>query len=134
MKNMKLLCSVLLLVGVAFSGVVLAGHRHGGGHGGHGHVGVGLYFGIPYGYPYYPPYYYSPYYYPPVIVRPVPAQPPVYIEQAQPSPNIPPDIAQPTAADDYYWYHCEKPDAYYPYIKECPGGWRKVTPTPPARP
>lgn len=140
MKNMKLLCGIVLLVGINISGQALAGSRHGGGHGGyvyaghrhsgHGHVGIGFYFGVPYGYPYYPPYYY-PYYYPPVVVAP--AQPPVYIEQGAPSSYIPPDIAAP-AESDYYWYHCDKPDAYYPYIKECPGGWKKVTPTPPTRP
>ena len=142
MKNMKSLCSILLLVGITIYGAALADARHGGGHGGHGysghghsghgHVGIGLYFGVPYGYPYYPPYYYYPYYYPPVVVTP--AQPPVYIEQAPPSSYIPPDIAAPAESDNYYWYHCGKPDGYYPYIKECPGGWKKVTPTPPAQP
>ena len=141
MKYIKLLCSILLLVGIAANGLAYAGPRHGGGHGGHvyaghrhsghGHVGIGLYFGVPYGYPYYPPYYY-PYYYPPVIVTP--ARPPVYIEQAPPSSYIPPDIAAPSESDQYYWYHCDKPDGYYPYVKECPGGWKKVTPTPPSQP
>jgi hypothetical protein len=141
MKNMKWLCAILLLVAISISGLAQAAPRHGGGHGGHvysghrhsghGHVGIGLYFGVPYGYPYYPPYYY-PYYYPPVMVTP--AQPPVYIEQAPPSSYVPPDIAAPTESDHYYWYHCDKPDGYYPYIKECPSGWQKVTPTPPANP
>lgn len=143
MKNMKSLCSILLFAAITFSQLASAAPRHGGGHGGHvyaghrhsghGHVGIGLYFGAPYGYPYYPPYYYPyPYYYPPVIVTP--AQPPVYIEKSPPSSTIPPDIAAQGASDQYYWYHCDKPDGYYPYVKECPGGWQKVTPTPPTQP
>lgn len=129
---------VLLFVGVGVSLQVQSAPRHGGGHGGHvyaghhhsghGHLGIGLYFGMPYGYPYYPPYYY-PYYYPPVVVAP--AQPPVYIENTPPSSYIPPDVAQPSESDYYYWYHCDKPEGYYPYIKECPGGWKKVKPIPP---
>ena len=126
MRNMKLLCSLMLLIGVSVSGTALAdrGHGHGGhgGHRGHGHVGVGLYFGIPYAYPLYPPPYYYPYpyaYYPPA-----PAQPPVYIEQQE----------APVTSDEYYWYHCDKPEGYYPYIKECPNGWQKVEPTPPPQP
>ncbi len=132
MSNMKFLCGLMLLAGVSFSGVALAAGGHGGGRhggGGHGHVGVGLYFGIPYPYQYYPsPYYYYPYpYYPPVMA--VPSQPPVYIEQGN-EPQSAPQQA-PAAKEDYYWYHCDKPEGYYPYIKECPSGWQKVSPTPP---
>lgn len=28
-------------------------------------------------------------------------------------------------------YYCEEAKAYYPYVQQCPGGWRQVTPTPP---
>lgn len=128
MKKFKLLCGLLLLVGASVSGTAFADR----GHGGHGHVGVGLYFGVPYSYPYYAsPYYGSPYYYPysyypPVVVTP--AQPPVYIEQQSTQP------VSPQASESYYWYHCDKPEGYYPYIKDCPGGWQKVTPTPPPQP
>lgn len=62
-----------------------------------------------------PPYaYYEP---PPVIVQ----RPPVYVE--------------PEAAPEDYWYYCQNPQGYYPYIKTCPGGWLKVVPdvTPPDR-
>lgn len=88
----------------------------------HGHSGFGFYFGAPfYPYPYYRyPYFYP--YYPPTVVT-VPVNPPVYIQQSPP------------AADPYpegYWYYCHNPDGYYPYIKECPGGWQQVEPTPPA--
>jgi hypothetical protein len=106
-------------VGACASGPVLADFH------GHGRVGVGVvvdpfWFG-PWGYP--GPYYYAPYYYPPSVVA-VPAAPQVYVEQPQ-SPGL---AAQPSAA---YWYYCANPQGYYPYIKECPGGWRAVAPQPP---
>lgn len=27
-----------------------------------------------------------------------------------------------------YWYYCQNPEGYYPYVKSCPGGWMKVVP------
>ncbi len=129
MKRMKLLCGLTLLVGISVSETALADR----GHGGRGHVGIGVYLGTPYLYPYYPypsPYYYPYSYYPPVVVTP--AQPPVYIEQQESQPT-PQDVA-PSENEAYYWYHCDKPEGYYPYIKACPSGWQKVEPTPPPQP
>jgi len=129
MKNIKLIRGLILLMGLSISGIALADSGHGR-HGGRSHIGVGLYFGIPhYYYPYYPsPYYYYPYsYYPPVVVTP--AQPLEYVEQGDAQQQ-----ADPSAPESYYWYHCDKPEGYYPYIKECPGGWQKVSPTPPPQP
>lgn len=91
---------------------------------------VGIYIGVPlvgFGYHafypppyYYPPYYYHPPYYPaPVVVQ---QQPTVYVEQ--PTPQVQP---QPPAG---YWYYCADARAYYPYVKECPGGWQRVAPQP----
>ncbi|OYV75651.1 MAG: hypothetical protein B7Z66_12105 [Chromatiales bacterium 21-64-14] len=60
-----------------------------------------------------PPVYYSP---PPVIVSPPP--PVTYIAPERPAPQ-------------QYWYFCQTKRAYYPYVKECPGGWMKVVPQPP---
>jgi len=63
------------------------------------------------------PYYYRPWYLydyyapPPLIVR---DQPRVYVQPEQ----------QP--AD--YWYYCQDPQGYYPYVKKCPDGWMKVVP------
>lgn len=34
----------------------------------------------------------------------------------------------------YYWYYCANPEGYYPYVKQCPGGWQRVIPTPPSPP
>ncbi|MCQ8182509.1 hypothetical protein NP603_15410 [Methylomonas sp. SURF-1] len=73
-------------------------------------------------YPYYPAYPYYPYY--PREIITVPAQPPVYIERERP--------ATPSAPlPEGYWYYCDNPAGYYPYVNQCPGGWRQVTPTPP---
>ena len=105
----------------SMSGVAMADHWHGGG--GRGHVGVGIvvnpfWFGPSWYYP--PPYYYQPYYYPPV-----PASPPVYIERE--------DYAAPPPQASASWYYCANPQGYYPYVKECPGGWQAVAPQPPGR-
>lgn len=63
---------------------------------------------------YWNPYWYPPYYaypaYGPVVVE---SQPPTFIEQ---SPS--------------YWYYCESAKAYYPYVKDCAGGWLTVVPQP----
>ena len=79
---------------------------------GRGRVHLGLHFGFPL-YPSYwhypPPVYYYPY---PVA----PASPPVYVERSQ---------------ADSWWYYCEQTRGYYPYVKECPGGWQRVPPAPP---
>lgn len=111
----------LLVAGLVTSSLAMA---HGA------RVGVGLYFGAPYyPYPYYPYPYYAypgPYYtYPPVVIRQAP--PPVYIEQG----NQQSQQSQQQPAQDNFWYHCDNPEGYYPYIKDCPGGWQKVDPVPP---
>jgi hypothetical protein len=119
-----------------------AGHfkSHGGhfkSHGGHyakvhrGHfhksrvvvgIGVGLpiYWGPWWVYP--PPrvYYYPPPYYYPGAVG-VPYSSPEYIERGDEQ-----------AAPSQWWYYCADSRTYYPYVKECPGGWQRVAPQPPA--
>ena len=134
MKMNRILQYAMLTAGILCSGAALAdrGHGHGGGHrygghGGHWHGNFGLYLGAPYPYDLYPYYSYRYPYYPPVVTVPVPTEPPVYIEQDDEQV----DQSQAQEEDDYYWYHCNKPKGYYPYIKKCPGGWEKVTPTPP---
>lgn len=107
-----------LIFAALSSQVALARDRHGHRHGG---VRWGVHIGVPFGWYYPPPYWYNPpWYNPPVFVQPAPQ---VYIERG----------AEPSEPDDdaYYWYHCNRPEGYYPYIKECPGGWKKVVPTPP---
>jgi len=64
---------------------------------------------------YYPPYYYPPYAYPSYA-------PTTVIEQA------------PGPAPTQYWYYCDTPQGYYPYIQSCSTGWRQVPTTPPPLP
>ena len=114
-------------VGGGWGGRYRGGHYSGGwgyGHGGHnGYSSFGFYFGAPfYSYPYYSYPYQYPYYYPPAIIT-VPATPPVYIQRS-------PSAAQQNPPG--YWYYCNNPEGYYPYIKECPNGWQQVEPVPPA--
>jgi hypothetical protein len=88
--------------------------------GGRSHVFVGFNFGFPAYYPA-PYYYYPPAYYPaPVVVQ---QQPQVYVEQ----PAAP---AAAPAQSENYWYYCAGSRTYYPYVKDCPGGWQRVSPTP----
>jgi hypothetical protein len=95
-----------------------------GGHGGHGpHVGIGLWLGPGWWPGWWGPYYYPSYY-------PYYQEPPVVIQQ-QPEVNVQP---APQAEQPTYWYFCKDPQGYYPYVKQCPGGWMKVVPTPPAPP
>jgi len=39
--------------------------------------------------------------------------------------------AEPAPAPSQYWYFCNASKAYYPYVRECPSGWQRVTPQPP---
>ena len=39
-----------------------------------------------------------------------------------------PEYVQLPQYDPNYWYYCENPRGYYPYVSECPGGWMKVVP------
>ena len=125
-----------LVLGCLASSPAVA-ERHGHEHGEHGHWGVGVVIGPSWGqgwgpgwgpgWGYGPAYggYYAPYYPPAVVTVPAP-QPPVYVERD--------DNGVQNGNSEYYWYHCDKPDGYYPYIKRCPSGWQRVVPqAPPSR-
>lgn len=114
----------LLFGGLSLSGLAMADHDHG--HHGWSHGGIGVYLGPWWGYPGYVPRPYYPYYYPPQVIT-VPAAPPVYIQQA------PQDVER-TAPPGSYWYYCRNPQGYYPYVRQCPGGWQAVAPQPPDLP
>lgn len=133
MKSIQSLILSLVIAMLTLYSALAEAHPPGRG-GWHG--GVGVYFGAPYPffpYPYGPyaypyPYVYNP---PPVVVTP--AQPQVYIEQGStqaPAQTTPPSTSTGNANANY-WYYCEAADGYYPYVKECPAGWKQVTPTPP---
>ncbi|HEX7052667.1 MAG TPA: hypothetical protein VF211_01885 [Burkholderiales bacterium] len=109
-----------LVLAVAALGAALPAFAHGRHRHGRVHFGIGLHLG-PHWSPFWGPawYYPPPYYYAPVVVAP-PAAPPVYVERGD---------AQ--AQSQGYWYYCEQSRGYYPYVKECPGGWKAVPPAPP---
>ena len=101
------------------------GGWHGGGSGWHGGTRVFIggwwgpgwwgpgYWGPSYAYPYAYPYGY-PYY----------AAPPVAVQQGTQE-----YIQQGSAPQQQgYWYYCQNPQGYYPYVKECPAGWLQVVP------
>jgi len=105
---------------------------HGGHGGGYGHVGVGVYFGPGWGYPYAYPYpYYYPGYYPPAAAA-APSSPPQYIEQGDVNGGDAAGANDAGAPAPAVWYHCSKPEGYYPYIRDCPGGWEQVPAQPPS--
>jgi hypothetical protein len=90
------------------------GHRHRGHRFHHGYrgprvgigIGLGTFWGSDWGWgPEWPGYAY-----PPVVVAP----PPVVVQPSSPQ----------------YWYWCDSAQAYYPYVAQCPSGWRAVSPTP----
>lgn len=117
---------LLFLLLLASPPMAEAWYRGGGyfrGYGGYwgpgryyGGPGIGFYFGPGFGWPYYPAYPFPAY--PPVVVIP-PSTPPVYIQQNS------------NQGQGNYWYFCPNANAYYPYVKDCPGGWRLVDPQPP---
>ena len=127
----------MFITGISSLAMAGGGYRGHGGHGWHSNVGVGIvfdpflfmpgYYPRPYYYPpyYYSPYYASPYYYPPAVVT-VPAEPPVYIERGE--------VAEPAPQASASWYYCADPQGYYPYVKQCPGGWQAVAPLPSTTP
>lgn len=135
------LCSIAFLLAASIAFADGKGGGHDGGHGhyrGHGYYGGGLvfsfggpYWGASWGYPYYPyyfPYYYPyypayyPYYYGSGVT--IETSPPVYIERSRKteSPDMP-----------ALWFYCPDSKRYYPYVKECPGGWQSVPAQPPAQ-
>jgi len=105
--------ALLGLVALAAALLAAAPAMARGGHHHHGHfrlyVGPAWYWGPAWYYP--PPYYY----YPPAR----PAEPPVYVERIDPN-------------EQGSWYYCDAGKGYYPYVKECPSGWRRVPAAPPA--
>jgi hypothetical protein len=133
MKQITLICFVIALIASnaawARGGWGGGGH-YGGGHYGGGHYGGGYYapyyggvalgLGLGYGLGYYGGYYGGGY--PSTTIITAPATPPVYIQQAAP-------VVQQNPAG--YWYYCNNPQGYYPYVKQCNSSWQQVEPTPP---
>jgi hypothetical protein len=141
-RVMRPLAVALVVAGGALSlpAPADAGGWHGGGwHGGGWHGGCcwggprfSLFFGFPafypypsyayaapYSYPYpYPAYNYAPPYYPPA--------PPTTVVQQQAPPRGPAPVQ--------YWYYCDNPRGFYPYVQSCGAGWKPVPAQPPGAP
>jgi len=97
----------LLLVLALASGSALAHGR------GKARVHLGFHFGVPlYAWHWYPA---PAYYYHPAPVYVQPPAPPVYVERSDVVPEGPGT-----------WYFCRESNSYYPYVKQCPGGWTRV--------
>jgi len=140
MKRYSKVAAVLtLLVFAAASGPAMAQHGghggwgHGGGHwhdGGHWHGGgwgYGLGLGLALSLPLLFSDAYVPYAYPaPAYVYPAPA--PAYTYEAPAYSYPAPAQAQAPQQD---WYFCPGSNGYYPYVRECPGGWQRVPSVPP---
>lgn len=143
MKTLKLIMTATIALAIASIGATALAYDGHHGYGGHYRVGtrVGVFIGAPvfgfgfpsYGYsPYgyagyagygYPRYGFAPYgYYGPATTVITQAAPPVYIEQGSTSAIGP--------AADGYWYYCNNPDGYYPYVRQCPNGWQQVSSQP----
>jgi len=72
-------------------------------------------------------------YQPPVVVIQQPPQPQQYVQQPDPDANVTSTapLRPPPAPAAQYWYHCDNPAGYYPYVPQCQGGWQKVPASPP---
>lgn len=81
-------------------------------------AGARVVIGFGFGVPVVPgPWYYAP---PPVVYAPPPVvytPPPVVVAPAPPA-----YVSQPTR----YWYYCDHPRGYYPYVTSCSHDWRQV--------
>lgn len=142
---MRPFAAVVLAVLAALSVASAPAEAHGRWRG-----GVSLHFGVPlHGYwgpgyagpGYWGPRYWGPRYWGPAYVVPPPvvytapvpvyppaigpSAPPVYVERDDDAPAAEPQRP-------VWWYWCPSARGYYPYIKECPGGWQRVPPQPPA--
>ncbi len=151
--KMKKSAAILLAIGLAVSGLAGAaqaagGHNggggghfgghggghfggHGGGHygghgyGGYGGFGYGLGLGLGLGALYYSAPYWDDYgYYGP------PAYYDDYPDDSAPTPDIAPGNVAPAQVPGY-WYHCDAPVGFYPYVATCTHPWQAVPATPP---
>jgi hypothetical protein len=113
--NARRIGVIVLTVGlvVATAGIAQA-WRDGGFHHGFHHAHTRFFFGLSIG-PFWPYAYAYPYPY--VVYPPAVVVPPAYV---------------PPATQGPFWWYCDNPPGYYPYVRSCPGGWRAVPSTPPS--
>jgi hypothetical protein len=143
MRSNKIILALgLLILGVTATGSALARPGWHGHH--HSRFSFGLSLGAPWYYPgpYYAPYYYAPYPayapYPYYGAPPAAADAPAYIERGDS--GAPAYVEREEGApparrrSEGSWYFCPESNAYYPYVRQCAGGWQRVAPRPPAGP
>jgi hypothetical protein len=110
-----------LLAATLFSAPALADSR----------IVFGLHFGVPAPWP--APYYYypsRPYYRYYEYPAPIHYPPPVAAAPVPYSGYAPPPAAEPF---DSWYFYCAGSRSYYPYVRECPGGWERVPTAPSPR-
>ena len=73
------------------------------------------YWGYPYPYYYYPPY-------------------PAYYAPPPPAPAPQASVQATGAPPQQFWYYCDNPQGYYPYVQNCSMSWKQVAATPPSGP
>ena len=61
-------------------------------------------------------------------------QPTGYEVVTPPTVAGPPTAPTPGAQAAAVWYYCDSAKSYYPYVSQCPEGWKSVPATPPAGP
>ncbi|KAF7962389.1 hypothetical protein AWV80_22365 [Cupriavidus sp. UYMU48A] len=86
-------------------------HNHGFHHG-HAAFVVGVGWPGWWGYPYYG--------------WPYPYSYPAYYDYAPPTQYIEQGDGSDAPSANAWWYRCDQPSGYYPYVKNCPGGWHTV--------
>lgn len=93
------------------------GFRH---HDGHGRGGVIYPYPVPMTWPYpWPPYYYPyPPYYPDTSDD----------DDDSPPAGMPGEMPMGVVG---FWYYCDAPDGYYPYVKDCSHPWARIPISPP---
>ena len=69
------------------------------------------------------------------LIFPPPVFAPAYSAYADPT-YEPTTAVQQTSgvAPTPYWYYCDAPKGYYPYVQSCSAGWRQVPTMPPVGP
>lgn len=65
------------------------------------------------------------------VAPPVAIQPPVVMAAPATYSALPPQ--QSTIAEPSWWYYCNSSASYYPYVRNCPEGWTRVSPVPPGQ-
>ena len=133
--SLAMMTLFVLVAAVPPSAANSRGGWHGGGHRGGGHhgwqrsgwyrggwhggywgprvfIGGPFWYPGPYAYPY--PVYAPPVYAPPLVEEPLPL--PAYVEPRSSA----------------FWYYCQNPPGYYPYVASCTGEWQQVAPQPSA--